>query len=274
MTYKRITDGEYVRFSLAHRWLHNTLAVSFVALAYTGFGLRFSESWWALPFLKIPAGPDLRGWLHRLFGIILAVNFAIQIVLLMVTKEGREELKALYFGRNDLRDILMNLAHWFGIVPEGPRSGRYTYIEKAEYWALVWGSIVMIVTGFFMWSETWALRHFPGWVYDVSRMIHFYEAVLATLAIGVWHFYWVIFDPEVYPYSEAMITGKVSLEYLKHHHPLEYEAALRDAMSARDDAPPMAHPEGTVPSAMSHGDGTAPAVRVLENRDDPGPLTS
>jgi hypothetical protein len=32
--------------------------------------------------------------------------------------------------------------------------------------------------------------------------------VLATLAILVWHFYWVIFDPEVYPMDASWWHGK------------------------------------------------------------------
>ncbi|MHA2610204.1 MAG: formate dehydrogenase subunit gamma [bacterium JZ-2024 1] len=216
----------YVRFSSFHIWLHNTLAVSFLLLAYTGFALRYSDAWWAIPILKLPAGADIRGWVHRFFGVLLTLNFLLQIFLLFFTSEGREERKALMLSKKDFRDFLLNLACWFGIVPHPPQFGRYSYVEKVEYWALVWGTVVMAVTGFLMWSETWALRHFPGWVYDLARLIHFYEAVLASLAIAVWHFYWVIFEPSVYPFSEAMFTGKVPLNWLQHHHPLEYQEAL------------------------------------------------
>lgn len=217
-----------MRFSLAHRWLHNANAMAFLMLAYTGFALRFSDAWWALPFLKIPAGPDIRGWLHRGFGVAMFVDFLIQFIFLFFTRSGKDELRALGISWGDFRQFVLNLAHWFGIVRRAPEAGRYTYIEKAEYWALVWGTVVMAVTGFFMWSETWALHHFAGWIYDLARVIHFYEAVLASLAIGVWHFYWVIFEPSVYPYSEAMFTGKVPLDWLKHHHPGEYAEAVEE----------------------------------------------
>ncbi len=176
--------------------------------------------------MKLPAGPDLRGWLHRFFGVILFLNLLIQVCLLFFTRKGREELHALTFSRKDFADSLCNLAHWFGLLPHPPKTARYSYIEKVEYWALVWGTAIMTLTGFFMWSEAWALRHFPGWVYDLARTIHWYEAILASLAIGVWHFYWVLFEPSVYPFSEAMFTGKVPLEWLKQHHPLEYEQAI------------------------------------------------
>jgi hypothetical protein len=78
-----------------------------------------------------------------------------------------------------------------------PRRRRYA--EKAEYLALVWGTLVMVVTGFLLWFENWTLAHLPKWTSDVATVVHFYEAILASLAILVWHFYFVIFDPLVYP---------------------------------------------------------------------------
>ena len=57
--------------------------------------------------------------------------------------------------------------------------------------------------------------------FDVSRTVHFYEAVLATLAIIVWHFYFVIFNPDVYPMNLAWLTGRMSEREMREEHPLE-----------------------------------------------------
>jgi hypothetical protein len=43
--------------------------------------------------------------------------------------------------------------------------------------------------------------------HDVAQVIHYYEALLATLAILVWHFYWVIFDPSEYPMNPSWLIG-------------------------------------------------------------------
>jgi hypothetical protein len=59
-----------------------------------------------------------------------------------------------------------------------------------------------------MWFENWALGLMPLWVLDLFKTVHFYEAILATAAIIVWHFYFVIFDPEHYPLNMSMITGR------------------------------------------------------------------
>jgi hypothetical protein len=52
------------------------------------------------------------------------------------------------------------------------------------------------------------MRLLPKAWLDISTSVHFYEALLATLAIVVWHFYSVIFDPDVYPINTAFLTGK------------------------------------------------------------------
>ena len=84
----------------------------------------------------------------------------------------------------------------------------HSYIEKAEYWAVVWGAVIMVLTGVVLWANNWALSWLPKSVLDFLTAVHFYEAVLATLAIVVWHFYFVLFDPEVYPMDPAWLTGK------------------------------------------------------------------
>jgi thiosulfate reductase cytochrome b subunit len=80
-------------------------------------------------------------------------------------------------------------------------------VEKVEYWAVVWGAVVMASTGLLLWANNLAMRLLPKSWLDVATSVHFYEALLATLAIVVWHFYSVIFDPDVYPLNTAFLTG-------------------------------------------------------------------
>ena len=99
-----------------------------------------------------------------------------------------------------------------GLIKNKPVHARYSYIEKAEYWALVWGSAVMVSTGVLLVFENVAMKWFPKWAIDVATTIHFYEAVLATAAIVVWHFYFTIFDPDQYPMNWSMMSGKAKKE--------------------------------------------------------------
>jgi cytochrome b subunit of formate dehydrogenase len=113
------------------------------------------------------------------------------------------------------------LRYYAGVREEKPLFGRFSYIEKSEYWALVWGTVVMGITGVILWFENTSMGMLSKLGWDIARTIHFYEAILATLAIVVWHFYFVIFNPDVYPMSLAWLTGKVSEEEMHDEHPLE-----------------------------------------------------
>jgi cytochrome b subunit of formate dehydrogenase len=121
----------------------------------------------------------------------------------------------------DLKDVFANLRYFAGRSGERPRFGRFGYAEKMEYWAVVWGTVIMGVTGLMIWCKMDVTRFLPRWAVEVATTVHFYEAILACLAIVVWHFYHVLFDPEVYPMNMAWWDGRVSEEWLKEEHPLE-----------------------------------------------------
>ena len=100
-----------------------------------------------------------------------------------------------------------------------PLAGRFSYVEKAEYWALVWGSVVMIITGFLLWFDNVAVEFLPKGFLDVALVVHYYEAWLAALSILVWHMYSTVFNPAVYPMNPAWIDGKMPLDFYQHEHP-------------------------------------------------------
>jgi cytochrome b subunit of formate dehydrogenase len=110
-------------------------------------------------------------------------------------------------------------------------SGCATYVEKIEYWAFAWGTCVMAATGFLLWFNSFALRHFPKWVTDASTALHYYEAILATLSILIWHLYTVIFDPDVYPMDRSWITGMAAPRHVR----IEDTAATEPASAPAEE---------------------------------------
>jgi cytochrome b subunit of formate dehydrogenase len=114
----------------------------------------------------------------------------------------------------DLQDLWSMIRHNLGRGPR-PLFGHFSYAEKTEYWAFMWGTMVMAVTGLVLWFNDFTLRNLPTWVADASTVVHLYEAILATLAILVWHFYAVIFDPEVYPMDLSWLTGRASADHAR-----------------------------------------------------------
>jgi thiosulfate reductase cytochrome b subunit len=117
-------------------------------------------------------------------------------------------MRGLKFSWQDLGALTRALAYNLGLRSTPPHGATFNYVEKVEYWAFLWGTLVMTVTGLLLWLENVSLRLLPSWLLDVATAIHFYEAILATLAIVVWHFYWVIFDPDVYPMDLSWWHGR------------------------------------------------------------------
>ena len=108
-----------------------------------------------------------------------------------------------------------------GLSKRKPELDRFSYVEKVEYWALIWGTVIMSVTGIIMWFNNFFINLVTTAGWNISRTVHFYEALLATLAVIVWHFYFVIFNPDIYPMNLAWLRGTITEKEMKEEHPLE-----------------------------------------------------
>lgn len=201
-------SGARERMSLWFRVAHALLAVTFVVLVYTGFALKFPEAWWAVPLLQWESEFGVRGWLHRVAAVGMLLAGVIHLVHLAVDRRARACIAQMRPGREDLHEIRERFAFFFGHRPFVAEAPWIDYPEKMEYLAVIWGTMVMAVTGFVLWFQDPVLRWLPTWVTDVATVVHFYEAILASLAILVWHMYAVIFDPVVYPMDTAWLTGR------------------------------------------------------------------
>lgn len=218
----RSTGRPVLRMSRSQRWQHALLAISFIALAITGFALKFPDSWISL---MLGSSEAFRRWSHRIAGIVLLLVGLYHLVYLLRTRQGRQLVKDLFPIRKDLTDVIAAVRYLTGLSPEKPKIGRFGYAEKMEYWAVVWGTFLMGVTGLMIWFKMDVTQWLPRWVVDVALTIHYYEAILACLAIVVWHFYHVIFDPDVYPLNMACWDGKVSEHWQKEEHPMDTASA-------------------------------------------------
>ena len=139
--------------------------------------------------------------------MFLAVALA-HVVSLVASRKLRVHWMEMIPRMRDGREALANFAFNLGLGDVPPPLSTHSYIEKAEYWAVVWGAVVMAGSGLLLWANNLVLRFLPKTWLDVATSVHFYEALLATLAIVVWHFYSVVFDPDVYPLNTAFLTGR------------------------------------------------------------------
>ncbi len=246
----------YVRMSLHERLQHAVLVLSFVALVVTGFMLRYPEAWWVVGIRQLSSRAfDLRGLAHRVAGVVMLAGGAWHLWYLAFTRPGRRLFMDLLPRWNDVTDPWKVLKYNLGLAPDKPAFGRFCYIEKAEYWALVWGTLLMGATGAILWFENASMGWFTKLGFDAARTVHFYEAVLATLAIIVWHLYFVIFNPDVYPMNLAWLTGRMSEKEMMEEHPLQLEE-MKATERAAEDSPDADDP--SVPPAAPDEPDTAP----------------
>jgi formate dehydrogenase gamma subunit len=221
------------RMDRHQRWQHGLLLLSFVVLAVSGFALKFPESRLAWLF---GADEEIRRWVHRVAGIVLLGVGLWHLLYLAASPKGRQLWRDLLWRAGDLRAMAAATWHWVTGRGTEPKAGRFGYVEKIEYWAVIWGSVIMGVTGLVIWFKMEVTHWLPRWVIEVATTIHYYEAILACLAIVVWHFYHVIFDPDVYPMNLAWWDGRVPKRWLEQHHP--QDPALRQNPEAdKKDTP-------------------------------------
>jgi|Deesub1362B_J571_1020462.scaffolds.fasta_scaffold00001_96 formate dehydrogenase gamma subunit len=219
-------EEDILRFTQIERLIHLFHLLSFLVLVYTGFIHHFPEAAWG-KWLAQLGGGVVRSFIHRVAGVVMLVTFLIQVGAVALTNRGREQFKALLPRRQDLQDAFQLLLYNLGLKAERPLSGRFTFYEKVEYWALIWGSVIMGFTGLGLWFKTQTLNLVPRWFIDLFLVIHYYEAILASLAILIWHLYWVIFDPVVYPLNKSMFTGKLPKSIYEEEHPLEFKKEIK-----------------------------------------------
>lgn len=224
--YREAKGGTVIRFTTVEIMWHFLLMISFTTLVITGFAFRFPDAWWSSWMTSSPTAFAARGVAHRVAGVIFIGLFAFTLFYSIFTKRGWEQIKARFPVLSDSRNVTQNLLWSLGLSRNPPQYDRYNYAEKAEYWALMWGGFVMILTGFPLWFETFFLQFIPKWLLDVCKALHYYEALLATLAIVVWHFFYMIIDPETYPVNFSFITGTMTEEQYMERHPLDYEKMI------------------------------------------------
>jgi len=250
------------RMTRNQRWQHLTLLISFITLVITGFALKYPDSWLSM----IPGmGERVRGIVHRIAGVVMIGASVYHICYALLTRDGRKLILDLLPEPKDAADVVAVLRYYLGLGGAKPEFKRFTYAEKAEYWALVWGIIVMAGTGIMLWAKVSVSNLLPRWWLDVATAIHFYEAVLASLAIVIWHFYQVFLDPDTHPMNWAWWDGKVSLHHYREEHGLDSQTLLAAAEAEAGAEPPACADD----AAASNSSGqVTPRERVGARRDD------
>ncbi len=195
---------------------HLLLFFSFTTLVITGFALKYPDAFWVRWLFSLGMTEAVRGGIHRLAAIVMVADFAVFALYMILKRRGRTMLVEFLPKWRDAREILAQIRFYLGKDTSKPHSAVFGFVEKFEFWALAWGTVVMVVTGIVLWFPKAVPGNWPAWIHTLSRVIHFYEAVLAALAILIWHGFHTIWHPEEYPMNTSWLTGYITEEEARH----------------------------------------------------------
>lgn len=232
MSKKTENTTMYERFPIWRRIEHLTMLLSFSTLGLTGLPQRFPTSTVGVAIVQALGGIESLRTIHHVAAVVMMFGTAWHILVMgysvMVLRDKMSMLPSLQDAKDGIQALLYNI----GFVKEYPKMGRYTFEEKMEYWAFAWGAIVMGATGFMMWNPITATRFLPGEFVPAAKAAHGGEAVLAVLAIIIWHMYGV----HIKRFNKAMFTGMQTEAEMLHEHPLELEEIKSGRIHRRPDA--------------------------------------
>ncbi|MEW5960599.1 MAG: cytochrome b/b6 domain-containing protein [Chloroflexota bacterium] len=219
-----LPDGShlFVRFSRAQCLEHQILMVTFTLLTVTGLLQRYSQFSLIGLIINVLGNIDTFRTLHHLTAMVFileTVYHGLQILALWFVKRERG---GMWPYLRDFRDLVQMVSFNLGLAKERPEFDRFSIEEKLEYWALLWGTPLMILTGLVMWFPTIVTSVLPGDAIPISRAIHGWEAILAALAILTWHMYHTILKER----NHSIFTGVMTEREMQHLHPLEYRRIL------------------------------------------------
>jgi formate dehydrogenase subunit gamma len=214
---------EYVqRFSVSQRIAHAAGMILFFVLAITGLPQEFFQQGWARWSILAMGGIERVRWIHRYAGIAFAVLVAAHLAVAVAQLGTRRVKASMVPTRKDFLDAIKMMRYYLRLSDEAPRFDRFDYRQKFEYWGLVIGSFVMILTGFILFFPVETARILPGQVIPAALLMHGREGLLAFLIVITWHFYNAHFSPESFPFDTSIFTGKTTRERMEKEHPLEY----------------------------------------------------
>ena len=214
----------FIRLNYAERLQHIILIVCFIVLAVTGFMVMVPETLAQALGRASDTVFFYRGILHRIAGITLILVGIYHFLYLFFTGPGRRWLVDMLPRPRDLKDMILNMLHYLGLKEDAPEFDRFSYKQKFEYGALIVGSTVMSLTGLLLWTEyMWS-----KFILDIAKLVHGMEAVLACLAIMIWHLFEVYLVPRESSISKTWLTGLIDEHEMKEEFALHYKKIMDD----------------------------------------------
>jgi cytochrome b subunit of formate dehydrogenase len=216
-------DEYVVRFSFWSRFQHASVILLFGLLIVTGMPQKWPYHDWSRWVIDHLGGIFATRWIHRASGVAFGALVVAHLAVVITGILTRRMKASMLLGRKDFRDAIDNLRYYMGRADAPPKFARYDYRQKFEYWGLIFGSLVMMASGFILMYPIQLSRVLPADLIPAAKVMHSYEALFAFLIVLIWHMAGAHLSPESFPMDTSIFTGKIRKDKLRHEHPLEYE---------------------------------------------------
>lgn len=218
------------RFTRWQRATHGVLAVSVFGLVLTGMPLKYSSSFWAGPLMSAMGGPDRAGSIHRVCAVLFFISGFMHIAGLVGGMLKRDitppfSPDSILPRITDIRQAIQNIRYLRG-NGERPKFAKFSYFEKFDYLAEVWGLFVIGLSGLIMWFPVKAARWLPGWAVNAALIFHSYEALLAMGFLFTIHFINTHLRPDVFPVDRVIFSGSMPLHEVEERYGGWYERVI------------------------------------------------
>ncbi|HEY9075357.1 MAG TPA: cytochrome b/b6 domain-containing protein [Anaerolineaceae bacterium] len=222
-------EKTYDRFSIFQRIEHLVLVISFTTLAVTGLVQKFNDSSISLFLISVLGGIEATRIIHRIAASIMVIETLYHLVVIGYKLFVMREKASMIPEIKDLKDAIQLFLFNIGVAKKRPHMPRYNFAEKAEYWAMIWGTAVMGLTGFILWNPIAVAKVLPGVIIPASKTAHGMEAILAAAAIVLWHFY----NVHLKRLNMSMINGKLTHSEMEEEHMAELEMLEKEPAKAK-----------------------------------------
>lgn len=214
--------GKVLKHGDSTRTMHWVHLLCFTLLAITGIGF-----YWDIGIIeKIFGGGANSSLVHRWAGVVFTVGPALYILL-----NFNRFARFMDTISNITKDDVGWLKVMGGYLPfikveHVPPQDKYNAGQKMLGWMIIFGCLLMIITGFpmWLWRDT-----VPAVFLSLCYNVHFWTAIILILLVGGHFFLAAIHPKSRVEFSSMMLDGYIDAHISAHHNEKWFKELKQDA---------------------------------------------
>ncbi len=235
--------GDHPRYSIHIVINHAVMLISFTLAVATGLPLFFHNAALSHKVIDLMGGIDVTRLIHRVNAVIFTVDclYHVLVVILGVGRRlinGTFDLRRTQFPMlKDAKDLFQDLCYFLGLRETRPKMEKFMYKQKIHYLAMIWGCSVLALSGSCLLFPEFMVQYipFPKISFNILRLMHAEESVLAFMVITLWHMYNVHIAPGRFPVQWAFWNGKINKDHQIEEHFLEYKRQVKEGVAESEE---------------------------------------